>query len=1313
MIASNVWRTTFFIITTLVMVGCIDDDSSDGQADAQDTVEPRIVSAGSVDATTILLTFNEAMQGGESSVENPSHYRISADNSVAQQFPAAEVIVHKAELLLPERTTVKLTTYSQSSIRYLLTVTNVTDLAGNVLKAPEGSDAVINPSQTSFTGTESSGATVVDTDEDGLSDADEQRGWNVTVVTASGEISVIATTSDPRQADTDADGINDNEEKHGSINPRSADTDGDTISDFDEWNTVFSDPTKMDTDGDGAQDGFEYYTFKTSPILADTDGDQISDMDEVAAGNRNPLLADLPRPRIDVGLVNMQLDTRFTYTDETGQTRTNVDAVETSLTKSTNSKFASSNENSTKKMLEFSQKITSKFSSGGSGAQVFPGVEVTLEAGFQQNYEQGSTFTMSEESGRSAEDQYNQSLSSTVTASATESVTRDVVAGALKVSVSIDNMGDIPFSISNLELSAQTQDPNDRRQLIPVASMVPENVSQAEINVGSLGANSRGPFVFTAVDVFPEQVAELMKNPRGLIVQLANYDLVDEAGRNFAFSSQEVTDRTAGINFDLGDGRVENYRVATASAHDSRNGRPLGISMAYALNGIIGLQRYATIRDGGNGRSETIASGDDQQIELVNSTVEAGVVLIMAGENGVLDSTPGGDDQLTQADYATTPHNLVDTIIDGGNGVVETLVAADDIQELPLDATIKKDQLIATAGSNGILDTLPSGDDFIVAAPQPYEVLSRYRDVESDSTAKQFWVLFSNKQSTATDLNDLTLRAGEQYEFAFVKDQDNDGVWAREEYLHGSSDLLPDSDGDGLSDRVEIQDGWTVQVKGSLHKIRIYPNPNQSDSDRDALSDADERACDLDARQRDTDMDGLTDWEELYGRRLVDGGGDVVMSITNAGIVTNIFPYAGCGDGATPGANGCVDGLVPHENIAACDSALSITGFATDPLNPDTDGDLIPDGQELILNINPNDSSDGPMFLDDDGDGVSNKTEIEGFITRVNGVDHRFYSDPNDPDSDADGLPDLLEHVMGSNPKNADTDNDTLLDQHEYKGENTCITDKTIATGLPCVNFGRTQEYTSFISDCAAATTCVYDAAQYTNGWGTSLTHRHTDRDVLADNLEIYGVYEVTINGYILNLGNSNPLGPSETYSDPLKQDTDGDGLGDHFESIIGLNPRSVDTDGDGTWDNIERNRGRNPAEMDARIQVTYLDFYTGGGTCDSGNGDFFWRMAESHIDAGTTNEVASLLASGNRSTDKNKTLPINASTSFVVRYGDYFRLHGYFEERDGGNRDKGFDWNEQVTVNQDIQENYSYAWYGNPSNCSKGWRVRASVSVD
>jgi len=61
--------------------------------------------------------------------------------------------------------------------------------------------------------------------------------------------------------------------------------------------------------------------------------------------------------------------------------------------------------------------------------------------------------------------------------------------------------------------------------------------------------------------------------------------------------------------------------------------------------------------------------------------------------------------------------------------------------------------------------------------------------------------------------------------------------------------------------------------------------------------------------------------------------------------------------------------------------------YGTDPLNPDTNGDGIPDGASVALGISP-------TSLDVDGDGLTNATE------------RRIGTDPLNPDTDGDGVPD-------------------------------------------------------------------------------------------------------------------------------------------------------------------------------------------------------------------------------------------------------------------------------------------------------------------
>ena len=89
------------------------------------------------------------------------------------------------------------------------------------------------------------------------------------------------------------------------------------------------------------------------------------------------------------------------------------------------------------------------------------------------------------------------------------------------------------------------QDPDDRSRLIPIATIVPSE-SEAVYSVGPL-APEIGPLIFENTEVFPSMVEQLMKDPGGVLCKVAAYNVTDELDRNFAFSSQEVNERTAGV----------------------------------------------------------------------------------------------------------------------------------------------------------------------------------------------------------------------------------------------------------------------------------------------------------------------------------------------------------------------------------------------------------------------------------------------------------------------------------------------------------------------------------------------------------------------------------------------------------------------------------------------------------------------------------------------------------------------------------------------------------------------------------------------
>jgi hypothetical protein len=116
----------------------------------------------------------------------------------------------------------------------------------------------------------------------------------------------------------------------------------------------------------------------------------------------------------------------------------------------------------------------------------------------------------------------------------------------------------------------------------------------------------------------------------------------------------------------------------------------------------------------------------------------------------------------------------------------------------------------------------------------------------------------------------------------------------------------------------------------------------------------------------------------------------------------------------------------------------------------DLDGDAMPDDWELTYGLNPNDSSDAsadpdgdglsnlqefhlgtnPKCWDTDGDGMSDGWEVAHGLNPLSAGD-------GDIDSDQDGLTNIQEYQAGTDPNNPDTDGDGLPDKWEV-GQGLC-----------------------------------------------------------------------------------------------------------------------------------------------------------------------------------------------------------------------------------------------------------------------------------
>jgi hypothetical protein len=160
-----------------------------------------------------------------------------------------------------------------------------------------------------------------DSDKDGLTDAEELGGWEVTVLRLDGTTATRHVASDPSKWSTDGSALDDHYKFALGLDPHAADTDGDGLTDCQEARdrnlSKCSDPdapgpfdggyttlgNRVDTDGDGLGDGAEVTGFDipapgggtrhatSDPLRADTDRDGLLDGQEAATG-ADPRTAD-------------------------------------------------------------------------------------------------------------------------------------------------------------------------------------------------------------------------------------------------------------------------------------------------------------------------------------------------------------------------------------------------------------------------------------------------------------------------------------------------------------------------------------------------------------------------------------------------------------------------------------------------------------------------------------------------------------------------------------------------------------------------------------------------------------------------------------------------------------------------------------------------------------------------------------------------------------------------------------------------------------------------------------------------------------
>jgi hypothetical protein len=192
-------------------------------------------------------------------------------------------------------------------------------------------------------------------------------------------------------------------------------------------------------------------------------------------------------------------------------------------------------------------------------------------------------------------------------------------------------------------------------------------------------------------------------------------------------------------------------------------------------------------------------------------------------------------------------------------------------------------------------------------------------------------------------------------------------------------------------------------------------------------------------------------------------------------------------------------------------------------LDPDTDGDG-------VMNVVDAFPADAARDADTDGDGKADTVYIV-----VNGTRTGTDTGLSDADDDNDGLSDAEEATLVTDPLLADTDGDGVLDSVE----------NTLSGNLFTLAYG------------------IY-AGTYT-GTGTNPLFSDSDNDGVLDGVEAASAGSTVIIGSGANAGTYTGTG-----TNPLLGDTDGDGLNDGAEVEALTNPLVTDSDGDGLADNAD-----------------------------------------------------------------------------------------------------------------------------------------------
>ncbi len=429
-------------------------------------------------------------------------------------------------------------------------------------------------------------AAIEDSDGDGLTDAQENEGWEIHLdLTGDGNYETRQVTSNPESNDSDGDGLTDDVEKNESLSdPMSADSDGDGLNDYDEIRVYWISPVSVDSDRDSIGDdpdhpetsnrllwdGSEVNNYHCNPSTKDTDGDGMSDYHEIVESDIfNPAVADFPE--ISIELAPDSLPKVYLDTD-----KTDIEGLEEGFQLTESLERGVSYNEAASSSTQIAHNINVKvggeldFSSGFDA-------KVTGELGYDFNHATTKEVSWGSSKSTTAQETYQKVLSKSRSSQFT------VHGGSITTGVKVKNTGDITFTLNGLGVAVRARESNEPGLFTEVMTLSMDGFESV-----TLGPNEESSTLqFTNKSDSSQLMLDLIRDPSTLNFEIASFDMVDEFEKDFDFYAQNVEANTAPIIIDYGgDKPPERYFVATILKRDA-NGEPIGITLGEAMRDIL------------------------------------------------------------------------------------------------------------------------------------------------------------------------------------------------------------------------------------------------------------------------------------------------------------------------------------------------------------------------------------------------------------------------------------------------------------------------------------------------------------------------------------------------------------------------------------------------------------------------------------------------------------------------------------------------------------------------------------------------------